>query len=757
MLNIKHHAGNLVMTLAGHENDVSSIVYSPDGEILASGSKDGTVRIWEMRTGEQPMLPLRSDDGSIWSILFSLDGSNIVSGTESGVVCLWMLLAGQAHVRRLVGHAAAVLSLAYSPDGSLLASASGDTTLQLWDIEAGELSEVIRGHSAAVNSAAFSPDGRTLASGSDDGSIRLWHSATGKIKCQPFRVEFGNICCICFSPDGKMIAAGSLRGLGLWESATGKEVMTLRRCAVPVQSVRFLADGCSIVSISSEEVRIWTLGQNATKTSSMTLSDYTDTVRTATISPDGLYIASAGDNRSISIWNAVKDEAPQIDESIDIESTVLVEDERNCLWTGHLSAAGASEIQSSVTPLLDGVYVASASVDGTVRIWNAGSSKPAVLPLTGHEEAVTSVAVSSAQGIMVSGSIDCTVRVWDIYTGSAKMPPLTGHTSAVLTVAISPDGQLIASGSRDETVRLWDARTGVAASEPWELEDSVCAVSFSTDGRWLAAGSGNKIHIWEVEERKPSTLGVLVSRRGVNTVAFSPNSKLIVAGCNGGTYLWDTETGNQVHKHLQGGRAVNSLAFSPDEIHVVSGGDAAHALVWDISTGQPVFFLNGHKGSIQSVAYSSDGRIIGTGSEDHTVNLWDAATGAVVATLYQHTQPVFAITFMSLMQLGSSQQAAPANQARPGDSSGSSSADSSPNPPDRLASVLPIDNWQVGSFGELLMWVPAAYRQYLEPSNTYRPYQRSIRISVDKSGWHRGEEWTSCWIDSGLHAPPRTM
>lgn len=744
------------MTLTGHEGDVNVIYYSQDGLLLASGSKDGTVRIWDMRTGEEAMVPLRGDDGSVWAIVFSPNGRTIFSGTESGVVCIWYLLAGHATSQRLTGHAAAVLSVAYSSDGSLLASASRDTTLRLWRRETGDLRAVLRGHTGAVNTVAFSPDGQTLASGSDDGSILLWHSATGNQLRQALHVDFGSIRCICFSPDGKTIAGGSSHGVRLWKSATGKKVMTLRGCSAPVLSIRFSADGDSMVAVDGKQVCIWTMPRFAAKATSVVLSGYTDTVLAASLSPDDLYIASAGDNCSIQIWNAGSDESAASSKST--KSMGSVKGQHVCLWTGHKHLFNASNTTGSTALLLDGVFTASASEDGTIRIWNAGISKPAVLPLTEHAGIVTTVAASAAGAFIVSGSVDRTVRVWDTRTGATKLPPLSGHTSAVSSVTVSSDGRLIASGSQSGTVKLWNAQTGAPFGEPNELKSAVTAVSFSPNAQWLASGSGDEVCIWDVGERQTLVLGPLVcSGRSVYTVSFSPTGKLIAAGCDDGIDLWDLETGQPVHDRFKDMSSAMSIACSPDEQHIVSCGREDLAYVCRIDTGQRVFNLVGHADSLTSVAYSPDGRIIGTGSLDCTVRLWSAATGLAIAILHEHTEPVYSVTFIPNMQSISSQATDKMSHTHADESPRNSTSGSSESSLVGVDPAIGTDNWQMGPFGELLLWVPETYRQYLLPSDTsLKARGKTLRITIQKSGWHRGENWTSCWLESAQN-PDQSM
>jgi WD40 repeat protein len=166
----------LSKTLEGHTGFVSSVVYSPDGKTLASGSLDHTIKIWDTKTGKC-INTLKGHKDWVLSVVYSPDGLTLASGSHDNTIKIWDIKTGKC-INTLAGffkgHTDSVYSVAYSPDGLTLASHSWDCTIKIWDIKTGTCINTLEGHIYSVFSVAYSPDGLTLASASWDNTIKIW-------------------------------------------------------------------------------------------------------------------------------------------------------------------------------------------------------------------------------------------------------------------------------------------------------------------------------------------------------------------------------------------------------------------------------------------------------------------------------------------------------------------------------------------------------------------------------------------------------
>jgi WD40 repeat protein/serine/threonine protein kinase/tetratricopeptide (TPR) repeat protein len=615
---------------------VYAVAFSPDGRYLASGSGDytpygpcfrggesGDLVVRDVATGRE-VFAHRRLPGSISAVAFSPDGRWIATGQATWAGSHRGPLA-QLEFSSGVGSKSDTRPLAVEPAG----------TLTVWDAATGQE----RFHKTdlgplGVSSLAFSPDSRRIIAGYSDsdmmartrpGHAKVWDAATGdvlidRIPAPPRVGVYSGVSSVAFSPEGKCVALAGAGQVDLWDLASRRMVRSLAGHSGVVFAITFSPDGRYLASGDDDKtVRIWDCATGAE------LRTYADEAVAfgLAFSPDGQRIVSASGN-GLKLWSVASGGE---------------------LATFH----GHQHSVYCVAFSPDGTQIASGSSDQTVKLWFATPNLQ--LTVTTYMNQVRGVAFSPDGHLVASAQIfgRGNLRLWDPATGEERLS--FEHEGGGGAVAFSPDGQRLAASSLSQYVRIWDATTGRQLLTLKGTQRAVWpSVAFSPDGHLLAqADNDRSVKLWDTTTgRRVHTLHG--HSAAANAVAFSPDRRILASASEDKTVkLWDVATGREVLT-LKGHLApVHGLAFSPDGRKLASvGGDFGHpgeAKVWDPSTGRELAQLHGHTELVRCVAFSPDGRRLATGSADLTIKLWDTATGQDVFTLRGHSAVVSGLAF----------------------------------------------------------------------------------------------------------------
>lgn len=297
--------------LLGRESSgANSVAFSPSGKILVSGHDNGSIVVWDTATGKKlaalggyqtPMFPSGSpSQGAINSVAFSPDGKLLASGSRDSEINIWDTATWQK-LRTLKGIDKAVNSVVFNPDGKILASAGNDAAISLFDVETWEKKRELRGHSDLINSVVFSKDGKFLASGSKDRTIILWDAATG-MRMGLLDGRSRAVESIDFTPDGKMLASGgNYPNILLWDLAERtqpKLVPTMQRSRV--LSLKYFPDSKMLIAgYQNGRIDLWEMGANPGKRQ---LEPREKPVNSVALSSDGKMFASGDSGGGIMLW-----------------------------------------------------------------------------------------------------------------------------------------------------------------------------------------------------------------------------------------------------------------------------------------------------------------------------------------------------------------------------------------------------------------------------------------------------------------------
>lgn len=254
------NTNHLYKYLLGHTQPIYSVSFSPDGQLFATASDDGSIILWHVSDGGKAR-EIEPSSGGISSVDFSPNNILLAAGTGDGNVGLWDVRDGHL-LRTLEGHKDSITDVKFSPDGALLASASDDQTIKVWQVSDGSLVYTLTDNAAPIHKLAFSPDGNQLASASEDSTIEMWQLKDGNL-IRSLQGHSEAVYDLTFSPDGSLLASGSGDGtLRLWRTTDGELLKILPEHQESITTIAFSPDGYMLVSGATDGViRFWGISE----------------------------------------------------------------------------------------------------------------------------------------------------------------------------------------------------------------------------------------------------------------------------------------------------------------------------------------------------------------------------------------------------------------------------------------------------------------------------------------------------------------
>jgi WD40 repeat protein/transcriptional regulator with XRE-family HTH domain len=398
--------GNCLSVLQGHTSGVRCLRFSPDGQLLASGCRDGSIRLWSNYLSHARHPKSHSINPSakllhghadfVWDITFSPDGRLLVSGGRDGTLRLWNVQDGQS-IHVLEGHTHDVYGIAISADSQLLVSTGEDQTVRLWHLQSGRNLKTLRGYTGGIHSLSLSSDDQMLASSGQNETVQLWRlQLDGNLSSfHPYKTfpsstrRMSSFSNISFSPDGQTLAINRHdESIALWNIQTG-QLERWSAHSASIWTVLFSPTGQILASSSYDcTVRLWDVQMHHCL---HMLRGHESGIRAIAFDKSSQWLASGSFDFTIRFW--------------DVQTGVCLR-----VLQGHMGAVFALAFDPS------GHWLASGSHDQTIRLWDVQTGE-SLKVLQGHTGAVWTVAISPDGQTLASGGVDQTIRLWDLQTG----------------------------------------------------------------------------------------------------------------------------------------------------------------------------------------------------------------------------------------------------------------------------------------------------------------------------------------------------
>ncbi len=445
-----------LIAILPYRDAVRNVAFSPDSRLLAGGSDDGIVQVWDAGTVDV-VYTFRDHTDSVQAVHFSQNRTELVSASLDGTAILWSLVGEGGRLHDPIQHDVPVYAAKFSPDGDMFATGGADKLIRLWNTETGEQRFTFKGHTDSVSHFDFSPNGNALVSGSADGNVLLWDVIGSRTRIN-ISGHTGGIKALAYTEDNRIRTCGM--GLDdkprLWDAGTGSVLSTVRGHKGLVTAAAFSADGKTLVTAGNDTdaIFVWDvlelLAADTLFQESMllnVLSGNAHGITALALSPAGTTLASGGTDGRIHL----------LDMKTRRELKIL---------------KGAQGTITALAFVVDGTHLFSGEEDGTIRYWDALTGMEVRTVYRTPLGAITALAYASDTGYLAIGDATGTIQFFDLFEQEKKEKSFFVPHAKITVLFFSEGGTQLVSGSENGIVFVWDMdEVFREPSPPIEMKD----------------------------------------------------------------------------------------------------------------------------------------------------------------------------------------------------------------------------------------------------------------------------------------------
>jgi len=612
----------------GHELAVVSVSVSPDSAFVATGSKDKSIKLWELSTGRE-VKSFLGHEKTVTSLDFTSDGKYLLSGSNDKTIRLWDIASGKPVFS--ITAEEYVNDVAIDPNMKFFVSAGTKDngypdSASVYDFKSRKIIARIPINSREI-SVAFSPDGRYIGFGEDNRTVNVYNTSNWQ-KAQTFAFQEGwcggCMSLLVFSPHGKLVYMASSDGpVKKYDLASGKLLKVYEEKPDNLAGLAISPDGKKIARATEKDVLMWDESSGNLLTTIKAEEGGNFHAIAFTLDSKKLLITS--DDNTVITWNVAQNKKDKaLTGFLNERDKGGLNYDPNFYWQSAI--AKYVRLKNNLLITNDGKTLIKGKFGTKVKRWDISSGK-AVMEYVGHKKAVLSYDLSKDGKRLLTGGGDGKIMLWDLQSGDS-IKSIESYREPIFDIHFNSDETKVVSASWDATMKIHDLGTGKMETY-FDLQNmSAYNILFHPNDLYVFSSRlDNTLQMWEIDT-KTAVRNFVGHTDIISSIRLSPDQQTLMSSSWDGTVrLWDIGTGLLTKKLIVSRVPVHIAIFSPDQKFIYSAGADRIIRVWDVGSSKVVKTFEGHKAEVTSLLFSPDNKMLISHGVDGVTKFWDLSSG----------------------------------------------------------------------------------------------------------------------------------